>query len=207
MSCWSLTAVKARGCCKQRLADELTPQRRRELVDSMLDHVIAVLRASPDIDRIAVVSPEHDGLPPEVQRIADPGGGLDVALAHAARVAIGRGATRLVIVHADLPWLTAQDIAALVAALRVSGIALAPDREDRGTNALCLALPGPLRFESGPGCFGRQEAQAIRFGLTPAVVRRAGLAFDVDEIEDLRRLGRFDPKGSTSGSRAPSRPH
>jgi 2-phospho-L-lactate guanylyltransferase len=186
MSCWSLTAVKSRACCKERLADSLTPDRRRELVESMLNHVLEVLRSSPDIDRVAVVTPDEEGLPEDVVRFADSGGGLNAALRHAARLASARGATRLLIVHADLPLLRQEDIFALIQASLASGVAIAPDRHGAGTNALCLALPPPLEFEFGPASFERHFDQAVTFGLSPAVVRRQGLGFDLDELEDLR---------------------
>lgn len=197
MSCWSLTAVKSRDCCKSRLAAGLSPGRRRELVDSMLWHVLDVLRAAPGIDRVAVVSPDHDGLPEDVVRLADPGGGLNAALAQAARQATARGATRLVIVHADLPRLRREEVTALIEASRAAGVGIAPDHRGSGTNALCLTLPASMRFEFGPGSLERHLEQAAALGLTPAVVRSPGLAFDLDEPEDLRS---YSPAGATRPS-------
>src|SRR6185437_298148 len=145
MSCWSLTAVKARASGKSRLAGELPQERRRALVESMLDHVLETLRATPEIDQVAVVGPERDQRPATVT-FADEGGGLNVALTDAARQATARGATRLVIVHADLPRVRPEEVTALIEGAGAGGVAIAPDHRGTGTNALCLPLPLPLEL-------------------------------------------------------------
>jgi FO synthase len=185
MSCWSLTAVKERGLGKSRLAGNLPPERRRVLVDGMLHHVLDTLRATPEIDQVAVVGPEENQSH-EIVLFADEGGDLNSALTLAARQAAARGATRLVIVHADLPRVRPEEITALLEGADAGGIAIAPDHRGTGTNALCLPLPLPFTLEFGAGSFERHVAQASARGLTPAVVRLPGLAFDVDEAEDLR---------------------
>ena len=185
MSCWSLTAVKSRVAGKSRLADALAPGRRQVLVDAMLGHVLDTLHATPEIDQVAVVSPDGD-LPREVVRFTDEGGGLNSALTRAAQQAAARGATRVVIVHADLPRVRPEEIAALIEAAKVTGAAIAPDHRGSGTNALCLPLPLPVALEFGPGSFERHRARLTAPGLALAVVRLPGLAFDLDEAEDLR---------------------
>lgn len=186
MSCWSITAVKPVSSGKTRLAGHLSPQRRSELVTGMLRHVLSVLSRVSGVDQVAVVSPGGNALPGHVIALADPGGGLNEALAAAALEARQRGAERLVIVHADLPLLQPEEVTALIEASRASGLALAPDRRDRGTNALCLSWPPAVCFEFGPDSFHRHLAQAAARSLSPAVVRLPGLAFDLDEPQDLR---------------------
>ncbi|MGH8297386.1 MAG: 2-phospho-L-lactate guanylyltransferase, partial [Steroidobacteraceae bacterium] len=188
MSCWSLTAVKSRDSGKTRLAGGLTPAERGRLVDTMLGHVLSALGKAPDVDRVAVVSPDGPsdyGLPEEVVRFTDPGGGLNRALAHAAQRAAGRGATRLVIVHADLPRVQPEEITALIEGAKASGLAVAPDHHGTGTNALCLPLPLPFELAFGPGSLARHLERGKAAGLEPAVIRLPGLAFDLDELEDL----------------------
>lgn len=185
MSCWSVTAVRSLSSCKTRLADHLSPQRRIELVSGMLGHVLSVLTRAPGVDRVAVVGPEHGALPAHVIALDDPGGGLNEALTAAAFEARRRGAERLVLVHADLPLLEPEEVTALIEASKASGLAIAPDRHGRGTNALCLTWPPAVRFEFGPDSLAKHLAQAAALGLSPAVVRLPGLAFDLDEPDDL----------------------
>jgi 2-phospho-L-lactate guanylyltransferase (CobY/MobA/RfbA family) len=95
----------------------------------------------------------------------------------------------------------------LLAAFHDSGAVIAPDRHERGTNGLALtasASPG-LEFEFGDNSFGRHRASIRRSGLEPAVVRRTGFAFDVDDIEDLQLLRTLAPQSDLSllGADAP----
>ena len=186
MSCWSLTAIKARGTGKTRLADDLPPGDRRALVEAMLRHVLNSLSTTPAVDRVAVVTSDDNGLPGGVLALADPGGGLNDALTSAAQAAADRGATRLVIVHADLPRVRPEEITALIEGAKTSGVAIAPDHRGTGTNALCVPLPLPFELAFGAGSLAQHLQRAAARGLSPAVVRLPGLAFDLDEIEDLR---------------------
>lgn len=186
MSCWSLTAVRSYPSCKTRLSDCLSPQRRVGLVSDMLNHVVSVLGRADGVDQIAIVSPEHSVLPKTAVLLEDPGGGLNEALTAAALQARRKGADRLLIVHADLPLLSTDEVTALIEGSRVAGVAIAPDRRDRGTNALCLTWQSRLRFEFGPESFPRYMLQMAWRGISPVVVRLPGLAFDLDEPADLR---------------------
>lgn len=186
MSCWSLTALKPGDQGKSRLAPGLAPGERSGLVHSMLAHVLEALSATSEVDRVAVVGGEYAHLPPQVTQLEDSGGGLNQALTHAAGLAAASGATRVLIVHADLPRLRSEEVTALIEGSRAHGIAIAPDHRGTGTNALCAPLPLPLELKFGPGSFARHLQQAAVLGMMPAVIRLPGLAFDLDELEDLR---------------------
>ena len=185
MACWSLTAVKSRLACKSRLAEWMSSDRRLSLVRAMLGHVVQTLRETPGVDRIAVVSPEHGDLAGDVIALADPGRGLNYAMMHASAEARRRGATRLLIVHADLPLLRSTEVATLIGAAESTGVAVAPDRAGSGTNALCLSSLSRFRFRFGPGSLRKHLAEAAMHGMPPVLVRSPGLAFDVDQMADL----------------------
>ena len=196
MSCWSLSAVRRFPECKTRLAECLSTQRRMQLVATMLGHVVSVLRRVPGVDQVAVVSPEPMSLPEHVISFDDPGGGLNQALTAAALEALHRGADRLLIAHADLPFLQPEEVMTLIEASKSSGLAIAPDRRGSGTNALCLTLPPTIRFQFGPESFERHLAQAAARDISPAVVRLPGLAFDLDEPADLRSWSGYGERGT-----------
>jgi 2-phospho-L-lactate/phosphoenolpyruvate guanylyltransferase len=188
MSCWALVPVNRRAAAKTRLAGQLSPTQRLELVRLMLMQVVAALRVSNLIDAIAVVSAERDTIPAEIPVLADAGGGLNCALEGARQELIERGAAELVVLPADLPFVTGRDIDALVEAGRGAGLALAMDGPGLGTNALWLPARTPFRFQFGPGSPRRHLEEAQRLGLAPALVSSPGLAFDVDGPDDLDRL-------------------
>jgi 2-phospho-L-lactate guanylyltransferase len=202
MTCWALVPLKRRAACKMRLAGQLSPAQRLQLVRLMLARVIGAVRQSQCIDALACVSAERDTVPAEIPLLADAGTGLNSALDAARQMLIDRGADELVVLPADLPFVTAADIDALVESGRRAGCALATDRPGLGTNALWLPARMPFRFQFGPGSRLRHLEEAKRLGLTPALVSLPGLAFDVDGPDDLRFLS---PGFSSRGNQWPVR--
>jgi 2-phospho-L-lactate guanylyltransferase len=195
LSCWALVPVKARTTGKQRLAQALPEEARTRLIGRMLEHVLAALAQCPEIAGVAVVTPDREGLPRALRVLPDAGAGLNEALQAVLPQLQAAGARRVAIIFADLPLLTGADVTALVRAGHAAGIALAPDHTGRGTNAMCLTLPTPFRFQFGPGSFARHSIEATRLGRTAAVVEREGLAFDIDEPPDIEKLrARRDPR-------------
>ncbi|HXY76081.1 MAG TPA: 2-phospho-L-lactate guanylyltransferase [Steroidobacteraceae bacterium] len=188
MSFWALVPVKARAESKRRLSPILGDEERTALVRAMLGQVLEALAQCRDIEGISVLSPERDLLPADQELLPDGGRGLNDALEGAIETLARRGAKRVAIVFADLPLVTAEDLSSLLAANSPTTIAIAPDRNASGTNALCLTLPTEFRFRFGPGSLVQHLAEAARVGLKPVPVRRAGLAFDVDEPEDVTLL-------------------
>ena len=163
---------------KSRLAPVLSLGERRDLGDRMALHVITQLRAIAAIDTILMLSPHPvTGLP--VQHVLDQGRGLNAELDAVAACIAGP----LLVIHGDLPLVSADEISDLIAAAENTGCAIAPDRHGLGTNALALtALPPAFTFAFGPDSFALHQ---LRLGVTLAVLQRDGLACDVDTQDDL----------------------
>jgi 2-phospho-L-lactate guanylyltransferase len=182
LNLWSaIVGLKTAGQRKTRLAPGLSASERDLLAQALFERVIAALEACPTVGRIGILSetpPTSAGL----HWLPDRGRGLNAELQ-----ALEIAGPRLVI-HADLPLVTPDDVEALVVAARGGG-ALAPDRHGTGVNALALDAGGSIEFRFGPGSFARHHEQA---GGVLAVIARPGLALDVDTAEDLAeaiRLG------------------
>jgi 2-phospho-L-lactate/phosphoenolpyruvate guanylyltransferase len=108
--------------------------------------------------------------------VIDPGGGLDSAASAGVAAAAPHP---WVVVHGDLPWVTAADLGAMLEAIAYRPV-LAPSK-DGGTSAVASAQPWfPFRY--GPGSFHRHLA-VLRGRAT--VVVRPGLAIDIDRPTDL----------------------
>ncbi len=186
--CWALVPVKTRDLCKSRLSGRLPAEARLSLVRSMLERGLAALRESKTVDRIAVVSPERDTVPSDILLLADPGGGLNAALEAGRLALLAQGARELLILPADLPLVTAEDIDLLVERGRRGGFALATDAAGTGTNALYVAPPAPFRLQFGPGsCFLHMQ-EAARLGLGAELLHTAGFDLDVDGPSELGEL-------------------
>gem|GEM_PF-537568 len=117
--------------------------------------------------------------------------GLNAALV-AARQHLG-DATAMLVLLADLPLLTAADIAALCERLPPGGPAavIAPDRHERGTNALLLRPPQVLPFCFGADSLARHINAARQAQLPLTFYRSPGTAFDLDTVADLHELEDF----------------
>ena len=93
----------------------------------------------------------------------------------------------LLVVNADVPCATPDDVRTLLARTPVGGVALV-EAEDGTTNA--LSLPGPEAFAQlyGAGSADRFRAHFAQAGLEYVTVRLANLVDDVDTLRDLQRL-------------------
>lgn len=186
MSCWAVIPIKGPAAGKTRLAEALDPDARAALVQAMLGHVTVAAGAAAGIARVCLAGPSRHGLPDDLPLLADPGDGLNAALAAALEQAVLAGADRVVMIAADLPTVTAAEIAVLANA-PAGTIALAPDRHGVGTNAISLPLPAargfPFRF--GTDSLARHREAASAMGLSVETVHSPGLARDVDEPADL----------------------
>ena len=184
-SCCVLIAIKERSRCKARLSGRLVPAARLELVRSMLAAVLAAAGSARTVRRVVVVSGERDTVPGDVSVLVDDGEGLNIALTQAHRTLLGTGCREVLILPADLPRISAEDVDQMVLAARGSGLAIAPDAADVGTNALCLPAGNSFEFQFGPDSKRLHVQEAARAGLKARIVRRPGLAFDVDTPADL----------------------
>jgi 2-phospho-L-lactate guanylyltransferase len=174
---------------KTRLAGVLDPDQRAVLAERLLRHVLEVA-VGPD-RTVVVISPdeslgalvEASGGRLSVQR----GMGLNAGLRQARDEALRDGVAELAVLHGDLPALTTPDVTALLDAVRgrSSSVAIAPDAADTGTNGLALAPPDVIDFAFGEGSLTAHRKAAKRVGAWLTIVRRSGLAFDIDTPDDL----------------------
>jgi 2-phospho-L-lactate guanylyltransferase len=156
---------------KTRLA--LPPEERAELEVAMLARVLAAAVAVGPT--LLVTTDAALGKRFGVEVVPDPGGGQGAAVAAGlARV----DASSALVVNADLPLATAEDLLELAAAAP----ALVP-AADGTTNALALVDPAAFRPVYGPGSARRFEA----LGLRPVGLPR--LAADVDTVADVAAVG------------------
>ena len=188
MSCWALIALKSFACGKSRLAQVLSPAEREALSRKMFEHVVRALEAAHEIDGIAIVTQETAALPAAALGLSDPGGGLNAALASGAQRLAALGASELLVLHADLPLLAADEIDDFIVSSRRSGLGLASDRIGHGSNAIFVAPPLAFDFCFGRYSFARHQQQARERGLQPFIARSPGFAFDIDEPADLEAL-------------------
>ena len=189
----ALVPAKALDRAKGRLAALLTEDERRRLVLAMLEDVVKALQALPEIDSVAVISPDAEVLdaaralaaeaieePPSVR-------GLNQALAHGLSVMSSRP-DALLVVLADVPAVKPADVKEVLDALPPDrGVVIAPSSA-KGTSALALRPPDIIPFRFGEQSFQNHKREAAARKIDHAIVRNEALANDIDEPADLKRL-------------------
>jgi len=193
---WAIIPVKRLSQAKRRLAPVLPADARRQLVLVMLQGVLGALAKVEDIDAVLVVTP--DDRVAEVARAAGAtvlpesrAAGLNAAVKMGLAYAHEHGATDALVLPADIPLATPDELRRVVGSAAGSGqprALLVPSHDGEGTNALLLSPPSVLQPSFGPGSFLRHLAQAVARKLDVQVVQPTGLANDIDEPRDLERL-------------------
>src|SRR5690349_14117831 len=150
----------------------------------MLGKVVGAAQAAVTTGRAFILGPSDHGF--ALPLLADPGGGLNPALACAFAEAVREGASRVVFIAGDLPQVTPRDVELLSLAPEGS-VAIAPDRHGTGTNAISLPLPAArgFTFAFGPDSLALHSREARRIGLELETIQSLGLMRDIDEPADL----------------------
>ena len=192
MSVFAVVPVKDLWGTKSRLKPILDPGARAGLTLYMMGRVVSALKEA-GVENVCVVSPDRVVLNHARERGAETlqqeSRGLNPALEEGRRWAMGRDASVLLVLPADLPLLDAQDVrAVLEEGGEAPSVTISPDGAHAGTNALLLRPPDALPFVFGLGSYEAHQQAARERGLDVRVIERPHLSFDLDTAEDLARL-------------------
>jgi 2-phospho-L-lactate guanylyltransferase len=182
-----LIPVKPFARAKSRLAGVLDGAAREALARRLFGHV---LRQSLDARAdVLVVSRDEEALSQArsagAMALRETCEGHNPALAQALLKLDRMARAPVLIVSSDLPLLSAQDLRVMLAPPVGVSVMIATDTAGQGTNALYLAHPAILALRFGPGSRAAHEREARRAGLGCRVIRREGLACDLDMPADL----------------------
>jgi 2-phospho-L-lactate guanylyltransferase len=184
-----------------RLARDLSIVDRRALGRELAGRVVLASR-SAGIEAIVVTTDESVrrwAMENDVDTVTEPSsGGLDGA---ASKGVTSVTTAAWLVVHGDLPAITADDLAA-AADLAVRGVVLAPSHD--GGTSLVGGTGDSFPFRYGPGSFRRHLA-AVRG--RASILIRPGLALDLDrpwDLAALEELGYLD--NTASRQRLPTGP-
>jgi 2-phospho-L-lactate/phosphoenolpyruvate guanylyltransferase len=191
MTLWAIVPVKPLRYGKSRLAEVLTQEERADLNRRLLAHTLDTLTAIPELEHVLVISRDQAALSlarehgaRTVQEHGAPQ--LNVALARATVVARNYATQGVLIVPADLPLISAEDVRAMLEkATDPPVVVVAPDRRREGTNALLVCPAGLIEYEYGPGSFQRHCRRAAQAGARLEICEMPSLALDMDLPEDL----------------------
>jgi 2-phospho-L-lactate guanylyltransferase len=195
MTYWAIVPVKPLRRGKSRLSGVLSQEARTALNHYLLSNTLEILATIPEIEYSLVISRDPEALTiareygaRTIQEQGSPQ--LNLALTRATMVAFSHSVQGVLIMPADLPLLTAQDIHEVVKrADDPPVVVITPDRHRRGTNAMLVAPPGLIHYEYGPDSFQKHCLQARRAGARLEICERGTVALDIDFPEDLELAG------------------
>jgi len=195
MTTFAIVPVKRLSEAKSSLSAVLTTKQRRGLVLAMLKDVLKATSGARSIAGTIVVSPDDDVIKfarkNGADGVAEPGVELNEALKLAIQSAITNGATSVLIVPSDVPFLTADDIENIVAmASSRRDVVIAPSKNN-GTNVLFLRPPDIMTLHFGGESFPTHLSEARRASITPHIYRSVTVATDIDDPADLVEAKKF----------------
>lgn len=195
----AVVPAKSPSQAKSRLAGVMTPQQRAALARYMLSHVLDTIGRARGISEIAVISPDTRlPLPESTVLIEQTRTGLNSLLEQGREWAIERGADALLVIFADLPLVSPEEIESMLElGARENTVVLAPDRHRTGTNAMLAHPPSLAHFAFGENSYARHKALAREAGATLVEYVSEGTSFDVDTPEDLRLIENKQPEAGS----------
>ena len=195
MTLWAIVPVKPLRRGKSRLAGTLSEDERTHLNQLLLEHTLKTLTNLKEIEQILVVSRDPAALSLArdhgARTVRETAGSpqLNTALKRATVVAQVYATRGVLVLPADLPLMTREDILALVErATKPPVVVIAPDRREEGTNALLICPAGLIEYDFGHGSFQRHCERARQAGARLEVVTLPSLGLDLDLPEDLEEV-------------------
>jgi 2-phospho-L-lactate guanylyltransferase len=187
--------VKDFDRCKSRLAHGLPPEARHSLMAALLSDLLLMLQRCRTVQHIAVVTrcqavaqlATRQNV--EILDLAE-----DCCLNSGVTAAINtftaRNTADVLILHADLPLATAEDIDAVIHAHRTqhAAVTLVPDNQGNGTNAMLLSLPSRMQFFYGSHSYARHREFCQAQQISLHTVKNTHLGSDIDLWQDFAPL-------------------
>ncbi len=204
MTLWAIVPVKPLRRGKSRLAGALTEAERADLNRVLLQRTLKTLIDLKEVAEVLVVSRDSSAL--ALARAAgartvqeDGAPSLNTALKRATVVAQVYASRGVLVIPADLPLLTRDDVLALLQrATDPPVVVIAPDRHGKGTNALLVAPASLIEYDFGGDSFKRHCERARKVGARLEIVNIPSLGLDLDLPEDLELVRKLQGSDSVT---------
>ena len=198
---WAVIPVKGLTESKTRLSTYLQGDKRRILVEALLDDVLSSIVRSKAYGTIMVISPDENVAntirPPDVSFLKQTGIGLNRAVEQANTLATLGHSSSLTTVLADIPLVEPGDFTELVGlGSPRRRVVMAPSMKG-GTNVMLTSPPGVVFPSYGRWSYSKHLRRAQVGGISAYSLSNPRLSFDIDTTSDLVELRQRDPHGKT----------
>lgn len=198
MTLWAIVPVKPLRRGKSRLAGTLSEDERTELNRSLLQNTLKTFADLKEVEEVLVISRDPQALAIARQHGArtvreDGQPELNTALKRATVIAQVYATRGVLILPADLPLITREDVLTLIGQVGdPPAVVIAPDRHGTGTNALLISPAGLIEYDFGEDSFQRHCQRAREAGARLEIVNLPTLGLDLDLPEDLELVRKFE---------------
>jgi 2-phospho-L-lactate guanylyltransferase len=188
-----LIPFKSLATAKQRLAEALNAEQRSQLAEAMLRDVLAAASGVRERIDVAIVTGdsrakqialEHRFLAMEDTRSESETAAIEMATSWAGE----NGYDTTIVVPADIPLVTADELHRVLDAAPAEGAVFVPAYDRRGSNCI-LRRPGsiiPLRF--GNDSFLPHCETMKKTGKELIILEMPGIGLDIDNPDELKML-------------------
>ena len=190
MTIWAIVPVKSLQKTKGRLTAVLTPTERAQLTCKLLTQTLTILNNMPIIDTILVVT--RDKIVTQLAEshhatvLAEEKEGLINAVTVGKQFAEKHGATKILILPSDLPFISAADINQFISARNGQNeMLVCSDQQHQGTNALFLSAAQSFQFHYGINSYQQHLKEAQQQQAIMHTINIPNLQFDLDTEADL----------------------
>src|SRR6266545_3746652 len=198
MTLWAIVPVKPLRRGKSRLAGALSEDERAELNRALLQNTLKTLSELKELEEVLVVSRDPQALTiarnygaRTVREDGQPE--LNTALKRATVVAQVYATRGVLVLPADLPLISREDVSILIErASEPPVVVIAPDRHEKGTNALLIAPSGLIEYDFGENSFQRHCARVKAADARLEIVNLPSLGLDLDLPEDLELVRKME---------------
>ena len=191
MTSWAVLPVKPLSKGKSRLHGCMKAEEIYSLNRCLFEETYQKLNGSNEIDRILVVSQDEDVLK-FTRRLGgvalkeNKQSSLNKAVSQALAFILENDPGMVLIVPADLPWMTVEDLSGLMKLRQKKEfMVIVPDQDQRGTNAILLSQPGLLTPKFGRQSFQKHAQQAAIRSVQLVVWLNKNIQRDLDTPQDL----------------------
>ncbi len=204
---WAIVPLKDLVSAKTRLSGILNPSERRNLAQALAEDVLECLSTCAGLSGVLLVSDD-----PAAELLSHRYGidwvaeeqlghsGLNGAVAGACELLADRGVTQALVLHGDLPLLSEDDVAAVLALARQgdADVVISPDHAGTGTNLMLMPVPLAFELHYGQGSCQAHQQAAYDSGLATECLPLDGVALDIDSPNDLLSAWRMLQHGEST---------
>jgi len=186
---------------KGRLGELLSKWEKKQLQLSMLEDTLATISKAKKLAHTYVVSSDRD-----ILRFAEGYGvgsipedkdrGVNSAVESAIFTVDGYDGW--MIIPADLPLITPNDIRTVLTLVRTGcQIVISPSEDYSGTNLLLMSKGSIIPLHYDDDSFNKHVDEVSKRGIRFAVYYSQNVAFDIDRVSDLHKYFGFGRRNST----------